>query len=144
MRCRRGLSAWRDIRIIERTSSGRTQPGISQFRTADRRGSLRIPNSLIRSNQMVSKAENMVDGGTAREDGGGVQTVKTVVDVLTAFVGAEATPMLKTVAERAGMHPAKVHRYLVSLCKTGHVHQEPGSGRYRLGPSTLRLGYAAM
>jgi len=69
----------------------------------------------------------MANGGTAREDGGGVQTVKTVVDVLTAFVGAEATPMLKTLAERAGMHPAKVHRYLVSLCKTGHVHQEPGS-----------------
>lgn len=91
-----------------------------------------------------SEGEAVLRNDAEQDDRGGVQTVKTVVDVLTAFVGAGATLMLKTVAERANMHPAKVHRYLVSLCKTGHVSQDPSSGRYRLGPATLRLGYAAM
>lgn len=75
---------------------------------------------------------------------GGVQTVETVLDVLDAFIGAEAMPMLKTIAERADMHPAKVHRYLASFCKSGHVRQDAESGRYRLGPAALRLGYAAL
>lgn len=77
-------------------------------------------------------------------DSGGVQTVDTVLDILNAFIGAEPMPMLKSIAERADMHPAKVHRYLVSFCKSGYVRQDPVSGRYRLGPSTLLLGYAAM
>jgi len=78
------------------------------------------------------------------ENRGGVQTVETVLGVLNAFIDAEPMPMLKTIAERAGMHPAKVHRYLVSLCKTGYVRQDPDSGRYRLGRATLLLGQAAM
>ncbi|WP_167338436.1 IclR family transcriptional regulator [Paraburkholderia oxyphila] len=80
-----------------------------------------------------------------REDrGGGVQTVETVVNVLNAFIGAESMPMLKIIAERADMHPAKVHRYLASFSKTGYARQDPLSGRYRLGPAALRLAYAAM
>lgn len=51
--------------------------------------------------------------------------------------------MLKTLADRAGMHPAKVHRYLVSLCRAGFVTQDESTGRYRLGESSLRLGFAA-
>lgn len=74
----------------------------------------------------------------------GVQSAETGLRVLTAFIGAEPMPMLKTVAERAGMHPAKVHRYLVSLCRFGYVQQDADSGRYRLGEGALQLGYAAM
>jgi DNA-binding IclR family transcriptional regulator len=74
----------------------------------------------------------------------GVQSAVTVLEVLSAFVGADSMPMLKTLAERTGMHPAKVHRYLVSLCKAGYVEQDVESSRYRLGPAALRLGFAAM
>lgn len=74
----------------------------------------------------------------------GVQSAVTVLQVLSAFVGADSMPMLKTLAERTGMHPAKVHRYLVSLCQLGYVEQDEESSRYRLGPAALRLGLAAM
>lgn len=74
----------------------------------------------------------------------GVQAMETGLQVLTAFIGAETRPMLKTIAERSGMHPAKVHRYLVSLCRMGFVEQDPESGRYGLAEASLRLGYAAM
>jgi DNA-binding IclR family transcriptional regulator len=74
----------------------------------------------------------------------GVQSAETVLRVLSAFVGAEATPMLKTLAERTGMHPAKVHRYVVSLNRAGYVEQDEQTSRYRLGPAALRLAFAAM
>lgn len=74
----------------------------------------------------------------------GVQSAATVLEVLSAFVGAEQMPMLKTLAERTGMHPAKVHRYLVSLCQEGYVEQDLLTSRYRLGPASLRLAFAAI
>jgi DNA-binding IclR family transcriptional regulator len=74
----------------------------------------------------------------------GVQSAETLLTVLSAFVGAEPTPMLKTLAERTGMHPAKVHRYIVSLSRAGYVEQEEMTSRYRLGPAALRLAFAAM
>ncbi|MES2185668.1 MAG: IclR family transcriptional regulator [Pseudomonadota bacterium] len=74
----------------------------------------------------------------------GVQSVETGLAVLAAFIGTDTTPMLKTIAERAQMPPAKAHRYLVSLCRTGFAVQDPVTGRYRLGEAALRLGFAAM
>lgn len=74
----------------------------------------------------------------------GVQSAETVLQVLNAFVGIEKMPMLKTLADRIGMHPAKVHRYLVSLCRADYVEQDEFTSRYRLGPAALRLGFAAM
>lgn len=73
----------------------------------------------------------------------GVQSAITVLQVLSAFIGAEPMPMLKTLAERTGMHPAKVHRYLVSLCRMGFIEQDEASNRYRLGPMSMRLGFAS-
>lgn len=72
----------------------------------------------------------------------GVQSAETVLEVLSAFVGAEPTLMLRTIADRCGMHPAKVHRYLVSLCRAGFVEQDLATSKYRLGGTALRLGYA--
>lgn len=74
----------------------------------------------------------------------GVQSAETVLEILSAFIGAESMPMLKTLAERTGMHPAKVHRYLVSLCRAGFVEQDETTSRYRLGPVSLRLAFAVM
>jgi DNA-binding IclR family transcriptional regulator len=74
----------------------------------------------------------------------GVQAAETVLQVLTGFIESEPMPKLKTLAEKIGMHPAKVHRYLVSLSRAGYVEQDAETSRYRLGPLALRLGLAAM
>ncbi|KAA0999150.1 IclR family transcriptional regulator [Paraburkholderia panacisoli] len=74
----------------------------------------------------------------------GVQAAETVLQVLTSFIDAEPMPTLKNLSERIGMHPAKAHRYLVSLCRMGYVEQDPETSRYRLGPLSLRLGLAAI
>ena len=85
----------------------------------------------------------MSTSGATGDDRQGVKAFDTGLQVLAAFVGAEPMPMLKTIADRAGMHPAKVHRYLVSLCRAGFVAQDEQTGRYRLGEASLRLGFAA-
>lgn len=74
----------------------------------------------------------------------GVQSAETVLQILSAFIDMEPMPMLKSLAERTQMHPAKVHRYLVSLCRAGYVEQDAMTSRYRLGPASLRLAFAAM
>ncbi len=81
--------------------------------------------------------------GTAPDDRTGIQSLETGMSVLSAFIGLEPMPMLKTIAERAGMPPAKAHRYLVSLCRAGYAVQDAETGRYRLGAEALRLGFAA-
>jgi len=64
--------------------------------------------------------------------------------VLLAFADREPLLMLKTIAESSGMHPAKAHRYLVSLCRAGFVDRDVESNRYRLGHAVLRLGLTVM
>jgi DNA-binding IclR family transcriptional regulator len=86
--------------------------------------------------------ENDTETGAAERNG--VQAAEMVLQVLSAFVGAEPALMLKTVAARAGMAPAKAHRYLVSLCRAGFVRQDPESSLYHLADGALRLGLAGM
>jgi DNA-binding IclR family transcriptional regulator len=74
----------------------------------------------------------------------GVQAAETVLQVLSGFIDADPMPTLKNLSERIAMHPAKAHRYLVSLCRMGYVDQDPETSRYRLGPLSLRLGLAAI
>ena len=93
---------------------------------------------------MANVAKGDPASASAKDGSHGVQSAEVVLEVLSAFIGAEPMPMLKTLAERTGMHPAKIHRYLVSLVRTGYVEQDASSSRYRLGPAALRLAFAAL
>lgn len=53
-------------------------------------------------------------------------------------------PMLKTLATKAGMVPAKAHRYMVSLIRAQLVERDEASGRYKLGPMARLLGIRAI
>jgi DNA-binding IclR family transcriptional regulator len=64
-----------------------------------------------------------------------------LLDVLTREPRAM---MLRDLAQRAGMSPAKAHRYLVSFLRLGVVSQDPLSGRYELGGFALQLGLARL
>jgi len=73
-----------------------------------------------------------------------VLAVEGVLSVLEAFIDAEPMLMLKTIAQKAQLQPAKARRYLVSLCHAGFVRQHPQSGLYQLADGALRLGLAAL
>ena len=64
-----------------------------------------------------------------------------LLDVLTHEPRAM---MLRDLAQRAGMSPAKAHRYLVSFQRLGLASQDPVSGRYELGGFALQMGLARL
>ena len=72
----------------------------------------------------------------------GVQSLEVGLSVLNVLVEAGTALMLKEVAAAADMHPAKAHRYLVSLVKCGYAKQQT-DGRYGLGNAALAMGLAA-
>ena len=72
---------------------------------------------------------------------GGVQSVEVGMRLLKTLseIGGRAT--LNELSRALDMHPAKVHRYLVSLVATGFV-KRTAHGRYDLGPYLLELATA--
>lgn len=74
---------------------------------------------------------------------GGVQSLEVGLTVLDALSAYNAPMMLKELAEALSMHPAKVHRYVVSLVRKGYA-QQLSDGRYSLGERAYRFGLNAL
>lgn len=53
-------------------------------------------------------------------------------------------PMLKAIAQEAGMPAAKAHRYMVSLLRCELVGRDAIAGRYTLGPLARLIGLRAL
>jgi len=69
----------------------------------------------------------------------GVQSIEVGMHILKTLAGAGTDLSLNEISERSGIHPSKIHRYLVSLGHTGLV-KKTAHGRYDLGPYVLELG----
>lgn len=74
----------------------------------------------------------------------GVQSLEIGMQILSAIVDGQRSMMLKDIATATGMTSSKVHRYLVSLIRSGLVDQDPMSSRYDLGPFALNAGLVAL
>lgn len=74
----------------------------------------------------------------------GINSLETGLRVARVLAEASWPLPLKDVAARAHMPPAKAHRYLVSLIRTGLAEQDRDSGHYRLGAFALELGLSAL
>lgn len=72
----------------------------------------------------------------------GIQSIEVGFRLIEVLTEASNAMMLRDLAHAAGMNPAKAHRYLVSFQRLGLIVQDPVSGRYDLGPFTLRMGLA--
>jgi DNA-binding IclR family transcriptional regulator len=68
-----------------------------------------------------------------------IQSVDRAVRILIALQGAR-TMSLGEIAGALGLPPSTVHGIVRTLLAHGMVTQESNTGRYRLGPATLRLG----
>lgn len=85
--------------------------------------------------------------GEADEQGdvqSGVKAVETAARLLVAMRQSHGSEILKDIAARAQMHPAKAHRYLVSLIRVGLVKKDEESGRYQWGPLAIDIGASAI
>ncbi|MDC0948792.1 IclR family transcriptional regulator [Gammaproteobacteria bacterium] len=81
---------------------------------------------------------------SARARRSGIQSIEIGGDVLEAMVQLGAPATLSEISALAGVHSAKAHRYLTSLCEIGLTRQDDTNGRYGLGPLALRMGLSAI
>jgi DNA-binding IclR family transcriptional regulator len=74
----------------------------------------------------------------------GIKSIEVGARVLGALERGRGPMSLSEVAAGAGLHPSKVHRYLVSLVRTGLAAQSVETGLYNLGPVARALGVEAL
>ena len=74
----------------------------------------------------------------------GIQSIEVGARVLQALASGRGSMALSDVARRSAMHPAKAHRYLVSLVRVGLASRDSRTGRYDLGPAARHLGVEAL
>jgi DNA-binding IclR family transcriptional regulator len=81
-------------------------------------------------------------GGRAAREGRGIQSIEVGARLLQALVDDGGPMMLRDLAKRARIAPARAHAYLLSYRKCGLVEQDGQAGLYRVGPFALQLGIA--
>jgi DNA-binding IclR family transcriptional regulator len=74
----------------------------------------------------------------------GINSIDVGLKVLMELVSLGRPAALREIAEAADMHPAKLHRYLVSFVRGGFVQQNVGDGRYDLGPQALTFSLGCL
>ncbi|CAB3690495.1 IclR family transcriptional regulator [Trinickia soli] len=88
--------------------------------------------------------DDAVDGDGEEKVRSGIQSIEVGFRLLEVLTNEPRAMMLRDLAKRAQMSPAKAHRYLVSFLRLGVVAQDPDSGRYELGGFALQLGLARL
>jgi DNA-binding IclR family transcriptional regulator len=108
-------------------------------------------SSTIRKDAESAEPLDPADDDTVdQQEGGeeklrsGIQSIEVGFRLLDVLTHEPRAMMLRDLAQRAGMSPAKAHRYLVSFLRLGVVAQDPLSGRYELGGFALQLGLARL
>ncbi|RDK04139.1 IclR family transcriptional regulator [Paraburkholderia lacunae] len=101
---------------------------------------------LDRTESADSSDDETVEAVEAGEEKlrSGIQSIEVGFRLLDVLTHEPRAMMLRDLAQRAGMSPAKAHRYLVSFLRLGVVAQDPLSGRYELGGFALQLGLARL
>ena len=90
---------------------------------------------------MTQENEDEADEGHQQT---GVKAVETAARLLVAMAARRGSSNLKDVAARANMHPAKAHRYLVSMIRAGLISKDEDAGTYGWGPLAVDVGSAAI
>ncbi|WP_201535418.1 IclR family transcriptional regulator [Psychrobacter immobilis] len=87
-----------------------------------------VDNNLVNNPAATSKNQS------------GVQSLEIGLSILDVLIDYNEPMMLKDIAQVMQMHPAKCHRYLVSLIRKNYA-RKLGDGRYGLGDRVNALGH---
>jgi len=85
-------------------------------------------------------AKDQIENPTINKNQGGVQSLEIGLSVLDVLIDHNKPMMLKDIAQAVQMHPAKCHRYLVSLIRKNYA-RKLSDGRYGLGVRGNTLGH---
>jgi DNA-binding IclR family transcriptional regulator len=91
----------------------------------------------------------MDDGRAADDDSEkgerpGIQSAEVAAAILRALAEGGGAMRLSALAAATGLHRGKVHRYLVSLARTGLVVQDDKAGSYAIGPLAVTVGLVGL
>lgn len=86
----------------------------------------------------------MAEERRAESGNQGIKSIEVGARVLIALERGHGPLSLSEVARLSDLHPAKAHRYLTSLIRTGLAARDPNSGTYDLGPAARRLGIESL
>ena len=86
----------------------------------------------------MAAADNLVDTTIVNKSQSGVQSLEIGLSILDVLIDQNEPMMLKDIAQVMQMHPAKCHRYLVSLIRKNYA-RKLGDGRYGLGDKVNTL-----
>lgn len=89
-------------------------------------------------------ARSMATERAAENNQQGIKSIEIGSRVLLALEQGRGPLALSEVAKAAGLHPAKAHRYLTSLVRTGLASQDASTGMYDLGPAARHLGVESL
>ena len=74
---------------------------------------------------------------------GGVASVDVATTIVRALLSLGGSARLKDLEQQTGIHAGTVHRYLVSLVRSGLVRREENSTRYAFGLLAYQIGLLA-
>lgn len=83
-------------------------------------------------------ADHLVDNPATSKNQSGVQSLEIGLSILDVLIDHNEPMMLKDIAQVMQMHPAKCHRYLVSLIRKNYA-RKLSDGRYGLGDRVSAL-----
>ena len=99
----------------------------------------RIERPITENGTVLYRNATVAEVG-GKPDQIGVQSVEVAGKILEALIQADGPLKLAEIASEVGMPSAKVHRYLVSLIRTGLAMQSRDTSKYDLGPTAFQLG----
>jgi DNA-binding IclR family transcriptional regulator len=88
--------------------------------------------------------QNPKSSGRRKKERRGIQSADKAAEVLMALVEAGQAAPLRDLARAIDMPTSLAHRYLASLMASGLAVQNGVTGLYDLGPSSIRIGAAAL
>ncbi|HEX7007319.1 MAG TPA: IclR family transcriptional regulator [Alphaproteobacteria bacterium] len=89
----------------------------------------------------------MDDGRITEDDKAerpGIQSAEVAAAILRALAEGGGAMRLSALAAATGLHRGKVHRYLVSLARTGLVVQDEKASFYAIGPLAVTVGLVGL
>ncbi|QBR03052.1 IclR family transcriptional regulator [Paraburkholderia pallida] len=90
------------------------------------------------------KTEDVEQAEQTDDQRPGIQSVEIGAEILSALATFGRPVPLRSLAAKCGMPVGKVHRYLVSLTRSGLVEQDAMSGHYGVGRSAIAIGLSGL
>ena len=98
-------------------------------------------HNAYQTNQDPADLEYNQNVASAADDRQFATTLARGLDVLRSFSVLRPVLGNKELAEETGLPRATVSRFTYTLVKLGYLRNDPSTGKYRLGPAVISLGY---